>query len=60
MAHQLIVEAESEQGVTFRCTTCGVVCEFVKPAYGNPNPAPDGAGGWLPPENPEMWMGPCT
>ena len=59
MAHTLVVEAESDHGVTFRCTECGAVCEFVKEGFGDPNPVstPDG---WVAPDNAEIWMGPCT
>lgn len=60
MAHVLAPESESEHGVVFRCAVCSAVCEFVKPDFGSPSPTQPPEGGWLAPENPDQWMGPCT
>jgi hypothetical protein len=51
--------SETEERVEFLCSTCNRVIGFVKPGYGDPNPVPDGAGGWVPPENVLDWMDPC-
>lgn len=59
MAHNLVVESDAEHGVTFRCTKCNAPIEFVHPAFGEPNPVQTDTG-WVPPENPEQWMGPCN
>lgn len=60
MSHTLSTKSESSTGVTFECSTCGAVCEFVKPGQGEPAAVQDLAGTWLPPANPETWMGPCN
>lgn len=58
--HNLEATSESDLGITFTCSTCGAVCEFQhEPA--SPSPTWSGTSGlWLPPANPEQWMGPCT
>lgn len=53
------MESDTEHGVTFRCTKCNAPIEFVHPAFGEPNPVQTDSG-WVPPENPEQWMGPCN
>jgi len=60
MAHELTAVSEWDQSVTFRCINCGATCEFVKPAFGDPNPVQQPDGSWAAPEAPETWMGPCT
>ena len=59
MAHDLVFQLELEAGVVFVCTKCPASINFVLPAYGNPNPVASG-GSWIPPENPDQYMSPCT
>lgn len=53
------VSDETPERVEFRCNTCDRLIGFVQPAYGFPNPVPDGNGSWVPPENVLDWLGPC-
>lgn len=58
--HNLSQTIETDLGVTFECSTCGAVCEFVKPVAGYPNPVKNELGVWIPPADPEQWMGVCN
>ena len=56
--HNLIYMDEDETDVNFLCSICNQPISFNKPGIGSPCPG-SAAGVWIPPENPEQWMGPC-
>ena len=60
MSHVLSTQSEDADNVVFTCDVCSAVIGFNKPHVGEPCPTQDLAGTWIPPENPEQWMGPCT
>lgn len=58
--HVLVADHDTALGVMFKCSICDAVCEFQHEPM-TPSPVWDVVtSSWLPPENPEEWMGPCN
>jgi hypothetical protein len=60
MAHALEQVHINDVNVQFTCTRCGEVIFFNKPGIGEPSPVEVSPGVWVPPDNPDQWMNPCT
>lgn len=60
MAHALEFDHETATDVVFYCPKCQNVIGFNKQGIGEPCATGDAVTGFIPPDNPDQWMGPCN